>query len=179
MIIVSLLWAVLVSAQAKTHTSIFGKGRGEFAFPGGLQVPFNFDIVKGKGGQPVLYFLNGDERFEGGPVQRKEDSLYVNLDLFGNVLALKATGTSLSGFLRKQNGQGLELPVSGTIGRSDRFMKKGPSPAGEVSGTYSVVFKAADGKEEQAVALFHQEGSKLKGTFLRITGDSRFLEGVV
>ncbi|HTF27284.1 MAG TPA: TlpA disulfide reductase family protein [Flavitalea sp.] len=29
------------------------------------------------------------------------------------------------------------------------------------------------------MGLFEQEGSKLKGTFLRITGDSRYLEGIV
>jgi peroxiredoxin len=179
MIIVSLFWVVFVSAQTKTHMSLLGKGRGEFALPGGLQVPFNFDIAKGKDGHPVLYFLNGDERFEGGAVQQKDDSLFVNLDLFGNVLALKAAGTSLEGFLRKQDGQGQELPVTATMGRSDRFTERGPAPAGNVSGTYSVVFKAPDGREEQAVALFQQQGRKLKGTFLRITGDSRFLQGVV
>jgi peroxiredoxin len=179
MIMVSLLCAGFGNAQTKTHTPLLGKGRGTFALPGGAEVPFNFDIAKGKDGRSVLYFLNGDERFEGGVVQQKDDSLYVNLDLFGNVLALKATGSSLAGFLRKQDGRGQVFPVTATIGRLDRFADRGLAPAGDVSGTYSVVFKAPDGKEEQAVALFHQEGRKLKGTFLRITGDSRFLQGVV
>lgn len=179
MIGLSLLSAVVGNAQAKSHLSIQGKGRGEFTLPTGLQVPFNFDIAKGKDGRPALYFLNGDERFEGGTVQQKADSLFVNLDLFGNVLALKASGTNLAGSLRKLDGQGPAIPVTATLGRLDRFVEKGPAPAGDVSGTYSVVFKASDGKEEQAVALFQQDGKKLKGTFLRMTGDSRFLQGVV
>ena len=156
-----------------------GKARGEFLFPNGLRVPFNFEIVKGTNDSPVLYFLNGDERFEGGIVQQKDDSLYINLDLFGNVLVLKATGQKPGGFLRRQDGRGQPLPVSATLGTATRFLEKGPPPIGDVSGTYAIVFKASDGKEEQAVALFQQEGRKLKGTFLRITGDSRFLQGVV
>ena len=81
--------------------------------------------------------------------------------------------------MRKQDGRGQVIPVSATLGRLDRFIEQGAEPAGDVSGTYNVVFKAPDGKEEQAVALFQQDGKKLKGTFLRMTGDSRFLEGVV
>lgn len=168
-----------VATSAERQAVPQGKARGVFALSNGLQVPFNFDIAKDKEGRDILYFLNGDERFEGGVVQQRDDSLYVNLDLFENVLALKASGTNLSGFLRRQDGRGQAIPVTATVGRTDRFAEKGPAPAGDVSGTYSVVFKSANGKEEGAVALFQQDGRKLKGTFLRITGDSRFLEGVV
>ncbi|RYG00604.1 MAG: TlpA family protein disulfide reductase [Chitinophagaceae bacterium] len=42
-----------------------------------------------------------------------------------------------------------------------------------------MTFKPANGKEEKAVGLFTQTGNKLQGTFLRVTGDSRFLEGVI
>ena len=86
LILVSLLWAMAGGAQIETRHSLWGKGRGEFSLPSGLQVPFNFDIAKGRDGQPTLYFINGDERFEAGTVQKKKDSLSVNLDLFGNVL---------------------------------------------------------------------------------------------
>lgn len=159
--------------------SLQGKSRGEFILPQGIRVPFNFEIATDKDGRSRLYFLNGDERFEGGEIQPLGDSLAVNLDLFGNVLMLKATGTNLNGTLRRQDGGGAGLPVVATLGRLDRFVEKGIAPVGDISGTYSVTFKGTDGKEEKAVALFQQTGNKLRGTFLRITGDSRFLEGVV
>ncbi|RZL40119.1 MAG: TlpA family protein disulfide reductase, partial [Pedobacter sp.] len=50
---------------------------------------------------------------------------------------------------------------------------------GNYSGSYDVIFKSPDGKEEKTVGLFKQTGNKITGTFLRVTGDSRYLEGTV
>ncbi|WP_431295089.1 peroxiredoxin family protein [Pedobacter sp. P26] len=59
-----------------------------------------------------------------------------------------------------------------------RFKTDKPATA-DYSGSYDVVFTSTNGKEEKTVGLFKQTGNKLTGTFLRVTGDSRYLEGVV
>jgi peroxiredoxin len=159
---------------------IEGKWRGEFEIRPGLKVPFVFEFAKGKNNKPSVYFLNGDEKFEGGTVKQVNDSVIVSLDQFDNEFALKLAGDELSGELRKQNSKTPGTPLTARKNLSYRFKESGSSAAAaDVSGTYDIVFKASDGTEEKAVGLFTQEGNKLKGTFLRITGDSRYLEGTV
>jgi peroxiredoxin len=159
---------------------IEGKWRGEFEIRPGLKVPFVFEFAKGSNNKRAIYFLNGDERFEGGSVKQVNDSVIVSLDQFGNEFALKLVGDELTGELRRKNGNTPGTPLVAKKNLSYRFKESGSSSAtADVSGTYDIVFKAQDGTEEKAVGLFTQEGNKLKGTFLRITGDSRYLEGTV
>ncbi|MHA4845893.1 peroxiredoxin family protein [Flavitalea antarctica] len=167
-------------SPASLSLPIDGKWRGEFEIRPGLKVPFIFEFAKGKNNKPSVYFLNGDEKFEGGTVKQVNDSVIVSLDQFDNELALKLAGDKLSGELRKQNSKIPGTPLTATKNINYRFKESSSSvPATDISGTYDIVFKAADGTEEKAVGLFTQEGNTLKGTFLRITGDSRYLEGTV
>jgi len=158
--------------------SLTGHWRGEFELRPDLAVPFNFEISKVPGSETKLFFLNAEERFEGGLLKQKGDSVFVALDQFENELAFAITGKTLTGILRKQDGSGKGLPVKASIA-SYRFKEPATEPAGDISGTYDVVFKQPGGKEEKAVGLFKQEGKKLRGTFLRVTGDSRYLDGIV
>jgi peroxiredoxin len=160
--------------------AIEGKWRGEFEIRPGIKVPFIFEFAKGSNNKRSIYFLNGDEKFEGGSVTQANDSVIVSLDQFGNEFALKLAGDVLSGELRKQNSNTPGTPLIARKNLTYRFKDSGSSvTTADVSGTYDIVFKAANGTEEKAVGLFIQEGNKLKGTFLRITGDSRYLEGTV
>jgi len=155
-----------------------GNWRGVFTIKPGVEVPFNFDISK-KGNQKQLTFLNAEERFEGGIVNQKADSLFVKINQFDNELAFKIDGDSLVGFLRKQDRSGKPIPASAIKGAHYRFKPTGEKPAKDFTGKYDVTFKSANGSEEKAVGVFTQKGSRITGTFLRITGDSRYLEGIV
>ncbi|RYY09565.1 MAG: hypothetical protein EOO04_38200, partial [Chitinophagaceae bacterium] len=159
--------------------AIEGKWRGEFEIRPGLKVPFVFEFAKGRNNNPYIYFLNGDERFEGGSVKQVNDSVIVSLDQFDNEFALKLAGDVLSGELRKQNSSTPGTPLTAKKNLNYRFKEISGAAAANVSGTYDITFKATNGSEEKAVGLFTQEGNKLKGTFLRITGDSRYLEGTI
>ena len=177
---ISLLSIIGISfSPGNVMPPIHGKWRGEFEIRPGVKVPFNFEFASGKNKKSVIYFLNGDERFEGGNVRQVEDSVFAALDQFDNELAFKLDGDRLTGTLRRQVGGTPGTPVTARKNVNYRFEEKGQKPSENISGTYDIVFKAADGTEEKTVGLFSQEGNKLKGTFLRITGDSRFLEGIV
>ena len=155
-----------------------GKWRGVFTVDNGIEVPFNF-YIKDTAGQRKLYLLNAEEQFESGIVQQTADSLFIPLDPFDNELALGINGNSLAGVLRRQDGKGTPLPVVAERDKGFRFAAPSHRPAGNISGTYDISFTSSAGKEEKAVGLFTQDGDKLSGTFLRVTGDSRYLEGVV
>jgi peroxiredoxin len=156
-----------------------GTWRAVFQLRPGVEVPVNFDIRKTESGDQKAFFRNGEERFEGGRVQQTADSLFIFLDQFDNELAFQIGDSGLTGVLRRQDHTGNSLPVRAEAGINYRFRESGTAPAGDLSGTYDMVFRSEGGKEEKAVGLFRQEGNKLTGTFLRITGDSRYLEGIV
>ncbi|RZJ72589.1 MAG: hypothetical protein EOO45_10920, partial [Flavobacterium sp.] len=148
-----------------------GIWRGVFNLKPGVEVPFNFEIKNRNGDQPFLSFLNADERFDGGVVKRKGDSLLINLDQFDNVLSFKIQKDSLVGVLKRQDGSGKPLPVYASKAKQYRFATSGQAPDADISGKYDIVFQSQNGKNENAVGLFKQTGNKITGTFLRITGD--------
>jgi len=154
-----------------------GNWRGVFKIKEGLEIPFNFEIVD-KAGVKKLYFRNAEESFEGGPVKQTADSIFVKLDQFDNELALGINDNTLNGSLRKQNGSGRATAISAEK-KNYRFDRNGKAATADFSGSYDVIFKSPDGKDEKTVGLFKQTGNKLTGTFLRITGDSRYLDGIV
>ena len=101
------------------------------------------------------------------------------MDQFENEFAFKYENNELTGNLHRQDGKGLPIQVLAQPNKTNRFPENNIRPEGNISGTYEISFEQPGGKEEKAVGLFTQTGNKLKATFLRITGDSRYLEGVV
>jgi len=170
---------LLIALQASAQSFIpEGQWRGVFHNTNGTDVPFNFE-VKGKSAATAkVYLVNGEEHFVAGQVTQKNDSLFIAFDQFDNELALKIGDKQLSGVLRKKDHSGRATPVDATFGETYRFADNGEKPTADISGTYDVVFKSRGG-EEKKVGLFKQKGNKLYATFMSITGDSRFLEGVV
>jgi len=167
------------AVSVKSSFTAIGEWRGVFQTRPGLEVPFNFEIRDSRDGAPELFFLNAGESFDGGRVTRRGDSLFIAINQFDNELALGISGDSLSGVLRRQDGTGQALALRATKDGSRRFDPRGIAPAKNISGTYAVSFLLANGQEEKSVGLFKQKGAKLEATFLHITGDSRYLEGVV
>jgi peroxiredoxin len=156
-----------------------GPWRGVFHQPNGTEVPFNFE-VKGKTDvNAKVYLINGPERFAASDLTQEGDSLFIAFDQFDNELAVKIGDKKLSGVLRKKDLSGRVTPVDATFGETYRFADNGEKPAADISGKYDVIFKGRNGTDEKKVGLFKQQGSKLSATFLSITGDSRYLEGVV
>jgi peroxiredoxin len=159
--------------------SPYGKWRGTFRIKDDIEVPFIFEITGNTAENTKVYFINAEERFDGGKLRQTKDSLFILADQFDNELAFKIENNSLTGVLRKQDKSGNQVPVKAERGNPFRFAETGILPAANITGTYDIVFKNDNGKDEKAVGLFTQEGNKLRATFLRITGDSRFLDGIV
>ncbi len=152
-----------------------GRWRGYFLAHNGAEIPFLFEI--GKNGRAV--FINAEERYDAGKVSVKGDSLYIAIDAFDNELAIRTGTGELGGYFRRQDGTGSPQAIKAEKTNKPRFPNAQAAPAGDISGTYDIAFQAAEGRTDKAVGLFHQEGNRLTATFLKVTGDSRYLEGVV
>lgn len=156
-----------------------GKWRGVFTLKNGVESPFLFEITGEPKQDMKVYFINGEERFEGGTAKLTGDSLYVYINQFDNEIAFRIEKNVLTGVLRKQDRSGYPVAVHAEKGDLSRFPVTRKTPSPDISGTYDIVFKNANGQDEKAVGLFKQEGNLLKATFLRITGDSRYLDGII
>lgn len=168
-----------IVSEKETEFSPFGKWRGVFRLKDGIESPFLFDITGNNTENARVYFINGEERFEGGKIKLSKDSLFISADQFDNELALKIESNLLTGVLRRQDKTGITIPVKAEKGNASRFIETNIKPVTDISGTYAIIFKNDDGQDEKAVGLFKQEGNKLRATFLRVTGDSRYLDGIV
>jgi len=173
-IIIVLVFPGFYHASAQSF-SPFGKWRGVFIYRDSIEVPFNFEITGKTVRDAKVYFINAAERFDGGRLVSKNDSLFIMLDQFDNELAFGINGQRLKGVLRKQDGSGSPVAVEAEKGKNRFFLSGLKHPEGDISGTYDIVSPNGD----STVGLFTQEGNKLTATFLSITGDSRYLEGVV
>lgn len=167
------------AVKDNSNFSATGKWRGVFTFADGSEVPFTFDVKNTADGKQKVYLLNGDERFESGTIKQVGDSLFIPLEPFDNELAFGIKNNTLAGVLRRYDGKGKPITVNAEKDKGYRFALPKQQPGSDISGTYDINFIAANGKVEKAVGLFTQDGGKLTGTFLRVTGDSRYLEGVV
>lgn len=153
--------------------------RAIFSINANTEVPVNFVIKKSEAAKEKIYFINGKEEFEGGKLEITGDSIHVNIDQFDNELVVNNGTGILKGFLRKQDRSGTPIPVTIETGKTNRFSESTIKPAADYSGAYEISIQNNTPNPEKAVALLTQEGNKLYGTLLRITGDSRFLEGIV
>lgn len=168
------------SVEKNNSSPILGRWRGVFKVRDSVDVPFIFEIRKKAADQMNVYFINGKEQFDGGLVILKSDSVYINIDQFDNMMALKLDGNNrLSGVLRKKDGSGMSISLTAERGNKNRFLIDGELPKANYSGTYQVLFKSPAGKIDTTVGVLNQDGAHLAATFLRTTGDSRFLDGVV
>lgn len=160
--------------HAQMRTDLAGNWRGEFIIRDSIRAPFQFEIDStGK-----VFMLNGEERFETSNIQVTADSMFLPLDQFDNELAFVVTGGEMTGVLRRQDHAGSPTRFIAKKGNLKRFNVAEHSFR-NVSGSYDVTFEFESGNKEKAVAIFQQRGEVLTGTFLKPSGDTRFLEGTV
>ncbi len=177
-LIVSFLFVSKIGFSQQS-LELIGQWRGSFPLSNGNEIPFSFEINKSGKIDTTLYFINGSEKYIGGKVFRKKDTVYVDLEQFDNELALGINkDQSLTGYWRKQNNAGESFPVNAYKNKA-RFSFTKNIPSNKLSSKYAVEFTNEKGKKVKSVGLFQQEGNRLNATFLRVSGDTRYTEGIV
>jgi thiol-disulfide isomerase/thioredoxin len=167
----------IYSVYQKSGLSI-GSWRGEIIRSDGKPIVFNFQ-TKLRSGKIVIYIINGAERLLVNEISEKADSLFIRMPFYDSYFALRQVDSkNLQGNWIKNYGDHLvTMPFSATFNNSQRFPVYQP-PVFNISGRWSVLFKGTNDSTE-SVGEFTQSGSHVTGTFLSITGDYRYLEGVV
>ncbi len=157
----------------------FGSYRAVLTLPDG-EVPFGLEL-KEESGAPVAYLINGPERVRVPDVRMKGRRIEMTMPGFGNRLTAKRTAKGLKGevVLLKRDGQEQVIPLAAEPDAPYRFFKDPVTDNADVSGRWAVTFTDQDGKRTAAVAEFKQSFHEVTGTFLRPTGDQRYLAGEV
>ncbi len=157
-----------------------GNWRGEITSIGG-KLPINFIVSEAKNGKIPVQIQNGSEKFSFGDSYVRNDSLVIPFDLYDSELVFaKTSEETLKGFWikKRENKFVNQLAVEAKWGSIDRFSSLKPSSI-SVTGKWKTDFIGDDGKPSLGVGVFEQVGSKVTGTFLRTSGDYRFMQGNV
>jgi len=172
---VLLFLATTTFAQSKLQAGIW---RGVLKTASGNELPFNFN-VSNVAGRPQLAIINGDERFKVTDIKVKGDSVFIHMPLFNSEFKLKFAGHGLNGqWIKHLGSKDAVMQFTAQPNISWRFFKDVKQPAFNISGRWAAIFGEGTDKEK-LVGEFKQDGGKLTGTFLSITGDYRYLEGTV
>lgn len=147
------------------------------------EVPFNFEL-KGKDAEHATFtLLNGSRRDDFHISYLGQDSLFIKMNTYDAALVAKIESDGrISGEYRSlvPGLKGNSLPFTAEQGKTYRFVEPGKdvAPVADLTGKWE--FKGFS-KEAvpNKVAILKQQGNKLTGVIMQVTGDSRELEGTV
>ncbi len=153
---------------------------GRFLRADSLPIMFNMDVAGSISSGKYWKIRNAGEIIKVDRLERKGDSLFVEMPLFESEmkLSIQRSGVMRGEWIKGTTSKDLYQTVELKPGKTRFPLHAGPARV-NVSGRWSVRFRRPDGTYRNAVAVFSQKGSALTGTFLTPTGDYRFLEGVV
>jgi len=147
---------------------------------GGLQVPFNFDVVY-KGKKPLIIIHNADEKITVDEINQKGDSLNFKMPVFDTEFRTRITGDSIEGlWINNYKTSGNKIKFKAVYGEKRRFLFT-PGKADPVfEGRWEVTFSPGSKDSTKAIGVFHHQEQTdfVSGTFLTETGDYRYLEGM-
>ena len=146
----------------------------------GAEIPFNFEVTD-SAGQKVIDLINGEDQFRVNEISQHSDSVLIRLPLFDTEIHAKIKDKTLSGnWIKHMSDSDMVMPFEARHGESWRFFKVNSAQEAKLSGRWSVSFSTADHDlREAGIGEFEQKDGRLYGTFIRATGDHRFLEGTI
>ena len=144
------------------------------------QIPFLFELQNNQG-KVSVQLINGAERIAIDSITLG-DSIHMPMHIFDNRISAHFSKDKLKGFWYKNlyHRGTYKMKFSATYTNTNTSLfepnqNKNIKSKFNISGTWAVDFEG----EEQSVGIFEQKGNKLKGTFLTLTGDYRYLVGNV
>ncbi|HQS04720.1 MAG TPA: TlpA disulfide reductase family protein [Daejeonella sp.] len=146
----------------------------------GAEIPFNFEVTN-SAGQKVIDLINGEDQFRVNEISQHSDSVLIRMPLFDTEIHAKIKDKTLSGnWIKHMSDSDMVMPFEARHGESWRFFKVNSAQEAKLSGRWSVSFSTADHDlREAGIGEFEQKDGRLYGTFIRATGDHRFLEGTI
>ncbi len=185
------------AADIRSDSNVVGQGKNKAAggpgFRNGLwraylvrkdgnHIVFNFE-VKDSAGKKILYIRNAGERLLVDNITLAGDSVLIRMPFYESQLrAVLTPDGDLDGVWIVHTADAWRsTPFKAMYGQQYRFgVGVSPIHVHDVSGRWAAVFRAPNGSDSTfRVGEFHQEGTRVTGTFLDAGGDLRYLEGIV
>lgn len=162
----------------KKHASLNdGIWRAELETKNGDLLPFNFRVIKPDDNSLQIEIYNADEIILVDEIEIVGDSIRIQPPVFEGYISGIFTENTINGSFIKPS-LNRSVPFLATYGEDNRFLNVSP-PNFNVSGTWKAVFSENTEDRYLAKGVFEQKGQKVTGTFETLTGDYRYLEGVV
>lgn len=165
---------VCVSYPVASQDIATGQWRGEIIYDQ-VKVPFQFNVRK-VNDEFQFILVNGKEEKVLEGVRLKEDSVFVQLDIFDAELRAKYTSEYMSGVWVKHY-RDTQIPFSATFGQSRYMVDLKPNHT--ITKPWDILFTPERALAYKGVGLWEQEGSVVNGTIMTGVSDFRYFEGVV
>jgi peroxiredoxin len=176
-----LLVSIFDSLGQKNLAPQMGPWRVEMKHFSG-KLPFNFIVNQGKTSQTFkINIQNGSEKFSLGESFFRGDSLVIPFDLYDSeIVGLLTSSQKLNGYwIMKRDGKAIfRIPLEAIYGSTERYSNLKPSKI-NVSGNWMADFWSDENTHSPGIGIFKQVGNSVTGTFLKTSGDYRFLQGNV
>jgi thiol-disulfide isomerase/thioredoxin len=139
-----------------------------------VEIPFIFNVEE----SGTIVLLNAEERIPLQDFQISGDSITIPMYIFDATIKARILDDKLQGIYVKNYLDDYVLGFEAEYGKDKRFLNVLESERTPFTGKWEVDFM-----EEQdttkAIGVFEEFEDGLKGTFVTMTGDYRYLEGVV
>lgn len=148
-------------------------------------LPLSFEVVYETRDSFYIVFINGNERIVNRDIQwghdqvTGDDTLRVDFPVYNTHISAVFEEDAIEGHWVVPFRGEYRLPFKARHGIDYRFEGPYESPQADLSGQWEVLFSVESESPTSAVGEFIQDGNNLTGTFIKTTGDYRFLEGVV
>ena len=176
-----ILFSVISACNSSSETELKrGVWRATLKTASGAEIPFNFEVTD-SAGQKVLELINGKDRFRVNEITVNSDSVLIRMPLFETGIRAKIKNNALSGsWVKHMADTNMIMAFEAKYDESWRFFKASPAPKAVISGRWSATFSTDDPNiNAAAIGELTQEDGGVFGTFIRTTGDYRFLEGTI
>ena len=177
-----LLMATLFDSLSQKNTAPkLGPWRVEMKHFSGI-LPFNFIVNPSKNQDKFnIKIQNGSEKFSLGDSFFRGDSLVIPFDLYDSeIVAFLTNSKKMNGYwIMKRDGKAIfRIPLEATSGSTERYTNLKPSKI-NVTGNWMADFWSDENTHSPGIGMFKQVGNSVTGTFLKPSGDYRFLQGNV
>lgn len=171
--------AVLIWSCTNTKTDGLTTGiwRGELTLLEGKKLPFNFEVTATKGAKYEILIINGAERIVVPEITFKKDSITIKTPALDGYITGKFTSDEITGSFVIEDLDRI-VPFKAEYGQANRFLQAKTATT-NTTGVWETNFSPNTPDAYPGKGIFKQTEDKLTGTFRTLTGDYRFLEGVV
>ncbi|WP_190808951.1 peroxiredoxin [Flagellimonas sp. S3867] len=140
-------------------------------------LPVTLYLSKDSIGNYQMEMHNAEESIMIDEIEIKGDSIRINMPVFEGYVTGTFSKNEIQGSFVKESLD-RTVPFTAIYGKRDRF-EIGSEPSVNISGIWETHFDIGTDEDYPAMGIFMQNGNIVKGTFRTLTGDYRFLEGVV